>query len=174
MNNKRAWGLAQLRGRKNGASPPAHEGRETKDESYLLRKRAHRASPARSTPPNINERRKTKVHHFSMPTKTTKSTKSLVVVLRFCSKLRDRGKRPFVRRSPRPPCTLLAGAARHTRRVRSCTGREKRAQRKKKQRRPQERNARKSLCPRCLRKSGAKDYLIPRKGIFLTNHITQE
>lgn len=66
-----------------------------------------------------------------MPTKTTKTTKSLVVVLRFCSKLGSRGKRDFVLRNPRPPCALLAGVAMHTGRGRYCTGREKRVKRKK-------------------------------------------
>lgn len=88
---KGAAGACAFKGTERRRKPLGpHGGRRTKDEGYLLRKRAHRASPARSTPPNINEGRRTKVYQFGMPTKTTKTTKSLVVVLRFCSKLRNR------------------------------------------------------------------------------------
>ena len=87
MSNKGAAGACAIKGTEERRKPHGpHEGRGTRDERNCVP--GWPACPTLS--PAHNEGRKTKVYNFSMPTKTTKTTKSLVVVLRFCSKLSDR------------------------------------------------------------------------------------
>ena len=108
------------------------------------------------------------IYNLNIPTKTTKTTKSLVVVLRFCSKLRSREKQGFVRRNSRPPCTLLAGVAMHTGRSRSCTRRGCGCRERKEEKTPGAERPEKPLPP-LLTQIGGKGLFNPQKRNFLNN-----
>lgn len=132
----------------------------TKDER---RGRGRKLFASQTSPPGkpgpldpAQYKRGKNIYKKSIPTKNTKTTKSLVVVLRFCSKLGNRGKQDIMRRSPRPLCTLLAGVAMHTGRDRSCMGRGTRVQRKKKQKRPRKQSAREKPLPPLLAQIGGQ------------------
>ena len=107
-----------------------------------------------------------KVYRISIPTKTTKTTKSLVVVLRFCSKLSAEGKLNFALRNPRPLCALLAVVAMHTGRGRSCAGRKMRKCTKIKKEKPRKQGGKKPLPP-LLAQIGGKGLFNPQKRNFL-------